>query len=178
MSWRQDVNLWSRYWSSCQDISESTYQNCLATKPLQESSVQLKTLTAQRVLVLGEVPVHVNYGTQEGTYTLYVVKGSGVNLLGSHWLKHVRKNIAQTVNSVSGCYQEFLRKYSDVFNGELGTLKSTKAKLQLKPQPMPKFCKLWAVPFVLKEALERELVRLENLGIWGRLTTVTGQSQL
>ena len=149
-------------------ISESTYQRCLATKPLRESSVQLKTYTAERVLVLGEVPVHVSYGTQQGTYTLYVVKGSGVNLLGRDWLRNIRldwKSIAQTVNSVSGCYQQLLEKYSDVFNGELGTLKSTKAKLQLKPQAMPKFCKPRAVPFALKEALERELARLENLGI-------------
>ena len=149
-------------------ISEAAYHKYFASHPLQESSVQLKTYTEERVLVLGEIAVQVSYGTQQGTYTLYVVKGSGVNLLGRDWLKHIRldwKTVAQTVNSVGACYQRLLEKYSDVFNGELGTLKSTKAKLQLKPQAMPKFCKPRPVPFALKGALERELARLEGLGI-------------
>ena len=149
-------------------ISEATYNQQLNGKPLQESAVRLKTYTQERVQVLGEVSVQVSYGTQRGTYLLYVVKGTGVNLLGRDWLRHIRldwKAIAQTVNSVSERYQPLLDKYSEVFREELGTLKSIKAKLHIKPQAMPKFCKPRAVPFALKEALGRELARLEELGI-------------
>ena len=60
-------------------------------------------------------------------------------------------------NVCSEGYQLLLDKYTDVFREELGTLKSTMAQLRIKPQAMPKFCKLQAVPFTLKEALEKEL---------------------
>jgi len=98
----------------------------------------------------------------------YVVKGTGVNLLGRDWLRHTGldwKGIAQTVNSVSECYLTSLDRYSEVFRKELGTPKSTKAKLHIKSQAIPKFCKPRAVLFALKEALGRELAHLEELGI-------------
>ena len=52
-----------------------------------------------------------------------------------------------------------------MFSEELGTLKSTKAHLELKPNSKPKFCKPRQVPFSLKVPLEKELSRLEHLGI-------------
>ena len=71
-------------------------------------------------------------------------------MLGRDWLGHIRldwKAIAQMVNSFTSSCQPLLDKY---FKEELGTLKCIKAHLQIKPQAMPKFCKLRAVPFALK----------------------------
>ena len=84
-------------------ISEATYNQHFIGKPLQESAIRLKTYTEERVQVLGEISVQVSYGTQSGAYVLYVVKGTGVNLLGGNWLRHIRldwKKIAQTGYSV------------------------------------------------------------------------------
>ena len=52
-----------------------------------------------------------------------------------------------------------------MFSEELGTLKATKAHLELKPNSKPKFCKPRQVPFLLKVPLEKELSQLEHLGI-------------
>ena len=52
-----------------------------------------------------------------------------------------------------------------MFKDELGTLKLMKAQLQVQSQAIPKFCKPRPVPFALREALEKELSRLEQLGI-------------
>ena len=102
--------------------------------------------TNSPVQVLGQIRVDVSYSTQNGTY---VVKGSGT-----------------TVNNVTSlCYQPLLDKYADVFKDELGTLKLMKAQLQVQSQAIPKFCKPRPVPFALREALEKELSRLEQLGI-------------
>ena len=46
--------------------------------------------TNSPVQVLGQIRVDVSYGTQNGTYTLYVVKGSGTSLLGRDWMKHIK----------------------------------------------------------------------------------------
>ena len=41
----------------------------------------------------------------------------------------------------------------------------TTAKLYVKPNCNPKFCKPRSVPHALKEGIEKELTRLENLGV-------------
>ena len=113
-------------------ISEATYNQHFIGKPLQESAIRLKTYTVERVQVLGEISVQVSYGTQSGAYVLYVVKGTGVNLLGRNWLRHIRldwKKITQTVNNVSVSYQPLLDRYSEVFREELGTLKFINLRL-------------------------------------------------
>ena len=150
-------------------ISEETYRQNFPSKPLQKLSLRLRTYTNNPVQVLGQITVDVSYGIQNDTYTLYVVKGSGTSLLGRHWMRHIKldwKSIAETVNNVtSPCYQPLLDKYADVFKDELGTLKLMKAQLQVQSQVAPKFCKPHPVPFALKEALEKELSRLEQLDI-------------
>ena len=51
----------------------------------------------------------LSYGTQNGTYILYVVKGAGTSSLGRDWMRHIRldwKSIASTLNNISSlCYQ-------------------------------------------------------------------------
>ena len=150
-------------------ISEETYNKHYQDKPLQKSSLKLKTYTGEPLQVVGQVTVTVSYHNQQGSYTLYVVKGAGPSLLGRDWLKHIRldwKAIATTVNHInSPSYQTLLDQYSEVFRDELGTLKSIQAHLEVQPNSKPKFCKPCQVPFSLKEPLQKELSRLERLGI-------------
>ena len=150
-------------------ISEETYNEHYQNTPLQKSSLTLRTYMGQPLQVLGQLTVDVSYHSQQGSYTLYVVKGSGPNLLGRDWLKHIRldwKGIVMSVNQINSLsYQSLLDQYSEVFNNELGTLRSTQAHLEVQPNSKPKFCKPRQVPFALKEPLERELTRLEGLGI-------------
>ena len=56
-------------------------------------------------------------------------------------------------------------RYPDVFREELGTVRGINAKLPLKPDAVPKFCKPRPVPFALRPAVERELERMEKEGI-------------
>ena len=150
-------------------ISEETYNEHCQNTPLQKSSLTLRTYTGQPLQVLGQLTVDVSYHSQQGSYTLYVVKGSGPNLLGRDWLKHIRldwKSIAMSVNQINSLsYQSLLDQYSEVFSNELGTLRFTQVHLEVQPNSKPKFCKPRQVPFALKEPLERELTRLEGLGI-------------
>ena len=61
--------------------------------------------------------------------------------------------------------EKLLNKYREVFKGEIGTLKSTKAKLTLREGSKPKFCKSRHVPYAMKPMVELELKRLETEGI-------------
>ena len=48
---------------------------------------------------------------------------------------------------------------------ELGTLSGFKVKLSVKPGRKPQFCKARQVPYAIRDAVDRELKRLESLGV-------------
>ena len=57
---------------------------------------------------------------------------------------------------------DFWRKrYPDVFPDGLGTVTGMEAKLHLKPEAVPKYCKPRPVPFALKPAVDNELQKME-----------------
>ena len=64
---------------------------------------------------------------------------------------------------------QVLKRYDEVFQDELGTMKTIKAKLKLKENATPKFHCSRTVPFALKEAVEQELNRLEKKGVLTRV---------
>ena len=58
-----------------------------------------------------------------------------------------------------------LQKHEAVFRQELGTLKGIQAHLEVNPQAQPKFCKPRPVAYALKEPIEKDLDRLEQIGV-------------
>jgi len=58
-----------------------------------------------------------------------------------------------------------LKKYAPVFQEGLGEMNTFTATMNVKEGAKPKFCKARPVPFALREAVERELDRLEKAGI-------------
>ena len=67
------------------------------------------------------------------------------------------------------CYslslQGILADYSTVFDTEVGTLKGFTATIRMDPAAQPRFCKPRAVPYALKEKVEKELDRLLKQGV-------------
>ena len=61
--------------------------------------------------------------------------------------------------------EEVLKNHQSVFQEGYGTLKSFKAKIQLREGEMPVFCKARPVPYALRETVEKELERLDASGI-------------
>ena len=68
-----------------------------------------------------------------------------------------------THNSLLTVHQ-LTQNYEDVFQGGLYTIKKFKARLQLTEGSRPRFFHPRPVPFALKEAIEREVTRLEQNG--------------
>ena len=58
-----------------------------------------------------------------------------------------------------------IQNQPNVFKPGLGTVKGITAKLEMKPNARPKFCKVRPVPYALQEAVEAEYNRLESEGI-------------
>ena len=112
-----------------------------------------------------------------------MLKGDGVNLIGRDWLALIRLNwnkvfgkAAQGVNNLNSIkckvadkrqslLKRVLSKYSSIFSEGVGTLKNFKAKINVKMDAKPKFCRARPVPFSMKDAVEKEIDRLEREGI-------------
>ena len=67
----------------------------------------------------------------------------------------VVKNKPQSVSDI-------LEQYQVVFRDELGTMKDFTAKLEIKSNAKPKFCRPRSIPFAIKELVEQELKNLQS----------------
>ncbi len=150
-------------------ISEKTYKNLLPEVKLRRSTIKLKTYTEERIPVVGQLHVHVSYGTQKAPLVLLVVAGEGPTLMGRNWLKYIRldwKSIHQITSDSpkSSELRHLLDKYEEIFNDELGTIKNFRATLEIREGVTPRFQRVRPVPFAIKATIEEELDSLERSG--------------
>ena len=57
---------------------------------------------------------------------------------------------------------EILEHYQEVFQDDLGNMKDFTAKLEIKSNAKPKFCRPRSIPFAIKELVEQELKSLQS----------------
>ena len=152
-------------------ISKATYERLWMPSeapPLQETQARLKSYNGVDIAVEGEIYVNVKYQTQEALLPLIVVKGSGPSLLGRNWLEHLildwsslhLLNIADNPGLPT-----LLDKHSNLFKEELGKLVGTTAKIYLKKDAKPHYCRARQVPHSLRAKVESEIERLIMIGV-------------
>ncbi|KAL5481508.1 hypothetical protein EMCRGX_G021682 [Ephydatia muelleri] len=113
--------------------------------------------------------VQVRYQKQEANLSLLVIGGDGPSLLGRDWIGKFRfpsclnRGIFHT--SSQSALQEILGKHKELFKDELGLLKGTLVKIHVNETATPLFFKPRAVPYAVREKVEKELERLEKLGV-------------
>ena len=153
-------------------ISRSTFDAVFPGACLEQSSLTLKTYTGEQMTIEGELAAEVKLRGQTQHLPLVVVSGNGPSLLGRNWLQRLRIQWQQIAPILADPGSEanvelhvLLDKHRDLFEEELGTISSSKAKLKVRENAQPKFCKARPVPFALKERIEEQLVRLESSGI-------------
>ena len=93
-----------------------------------------------------------------------VVEGNDPSLFGRNWLKAIQLNW-KYIKHISTELEALLQKYSVLFKDELGTMIGLKARLTVKPDAVPKACRARPAPYGLREAMEKDLARLERQGV-------------
>ena len=146
------------------------YKEMFADTPLVDTKAILKTCSGEKIKPEGKLIVCVEHNNQLKNLTLYVVETQGPALFRRDWLHQIQldwklicaiskeKPPQQTQKKL----EKLLEEYSEVFQNEIGTLKSTKAKLTLKENSQPKFYKARPAPYAMKPKVEVELKRLEE----------------
>ena len=64
---------------------------------------------------------------------------------------------------------DLTERYGELFNDELGTVQYYCVKLVLKQNAKPRFFRSRAVPYAIKDTIEKDLDRVEKLGV---ITTI------
>ena len=127
--------------------------------------VQLRTYTGEEVLVIGELSVKVQSGSQVHTLPLLVVPGQGPSLLGRNWLLKLQLDWKSIFSLWSSTLQYVLDHYTTLFQEGLGTLKQSKVKFFLKEGATPKFYKARLVPLAMQQWVTAKLDRLQAKSI-------------
>jgi hypothetical protein len=119
---------------------------------------------------VGEIKVRVKYEEQEVTLPLLIAEGHKEPLFGKNWLSVIKlnwRNVFSCLNvpmDSKTFIDDLMNKYKSVFQGE-GVVKTFKADIRVKPETAPKFMKARPVPYALREAVAKELDKLEAEGI-------------
>ena len=115
------------------------------------------TYTGEPMKVLGETEVSVEYNNQEAKQLLVVVvKDRGPLLLGHNWLKVIQLDW-RSIKYIPTELESLLYKYGKLFKEEPGTMRGVNAKLSVKQDAIPKFCRTRPVPYALREAIEKDV---------------------
>ena len=140
--------------------SQKTGKQYFPARKLEKSDILLKTYSGEPLKVEGQV----EYSGQQKKLPLLVVAGKGPSLWGRNWLEPIQLDWAR-IKHIQHGIESLLKAHEEVFKPELGTLKGVEAKLKMSKDATPKFFKPRPVPYALRGAIERELERLENLGV-------------
>ena len=91
------------------------------------------------------------------------------NWIGRKYVACVSQTQASHRMSSHSQLHDTVQCHSNVFKPGLGTIRGITAKLEMKPDAQPKFCKARPVPYSLQEAVDAEYHRLESEGIVEKL---------
>ena len=159
-------------------IPLNTYQQKFSHIPMKKTKARLRTYTGEQISLKGELQVRVKKEGKEWTLPLLVVEGQGPPLIGQNWLESIPLDwgMIKTVHCKDGnqCKEGnqratrlklLMERYPNLLREELGVLKGTKAKLNIREGCTPVFLKARPVPYSLRTKVEAELERLQKVGI-------------
>ncbi|OON21865.1 zinc knuckle [Opisthorchis viverrini] len=127
----------------------------------QQAPVRLRTYTGEEVKLLGTK----NVKGVTVNETIYIVEGSGPNLLGRDWLQQPP---ILTLNQVSTLpeVQSLIRNYEEVFSEpNTGKFSGGKVNIYVSPGTQPRFLKARSLSYLMRPKVEEELNRLQREGI-------------
>ncbi|XP_055329924.1 uncharacterized protein K02A2.6-like [Paramacrobiotus metropolitanus] len=157
-------------------VSADTWA-AIGSPPLESTPVTVRSFTGHSIPLRGSTLVEVRCADGPARRLRALVSDRGCNILGRDWIHNLGMHQmsletlrmlqvnAVTVPAASPEVAVILQRHANVFRDELGCCKDFEAHLYLKPDTRPRFCKARTVPFALREAVEKELERLQFLGV-------------
>lgn len=125
--------------------------------------------------MLGKFPCRMKLNGQEATGSVHVAEDDSLNLFGDDWFEKLGLKVVQLkniCNAVTGepegdakLVKDVKAKFPKLFAPGLGLCNKMKASLTLKDGAKPIYRNKRPVPFAAAEDIERELKRLQSIGV-------------
>ena len=144
-------------------LYNSTFKHC----KLEKSNKVLTLYDGNTIVPLGKINVEVEYKQKKEMCILLIVKRQeNVALMGRDLMKIFSLQILEVKNLTSDMdIETLLCEFQDLFSSDLGKLKNKKVHLEVLPGTRPIFIKPRVIPFAFKSEVEKELDRLEKIGV-------------
>ncbi|XP_046595336.1 uncharacterized protein LOC124294411 [Neodiprion lecontei] len=165
-------------------ISKNCYEKWFAEIPLITSKISLRTYDKQKLPPLGYIQVEAEKNCVKSKELLYVVSEGSWPIMGRSWLQafgmwplvfpndpreHINSTIAQTgdddVTKRKQITCQLQKEFPGVFAAGIGTFTKGELKLTLIEGATPKFLQPRKMPWALRDKVENELARLQQLAI-------------
>lgn len=154
-------------------ISESLYKSHFSEIPLSVPTKNLLTYTSTKMAVTGCMHINVTYLGRTVKLPFHVICNGGPPLLGRDFMKAFQLHLVSTLDRCcnimsdvnNNVIETLTNLYPGVFADKLGCFTKFEIKLPLKSDAQPIFFKSRSVPFALKDKVNKELDRLQALGI-------------
>ena len=158
------VNILIDTGSSINVMDESTYKAINQQPKLCKSDTKVYAYGAnEKVSLLGKFQATVETSDKITSGLFYVTKGKNGNLLS--YTTSVDFQLIPEIHSLhSSKAKQLIEKYPQVFKG-IGKLKDTQIELHIDPNAQPVTQPDRRIPFHIKQQVEAELQRLEDLDI-------------
>ena len=152
-------------------LDEKDYQALSKRPELQTTKVKIHPYKSNKSLkVLGKFKTVLKFNTKCVEDKLYVVQGSGGSLLS--WKTSQELGLLKAVHNVnddsSPTTEKLIKEYDELFHG-LGKLKGYQIKLHIDESVPPVAQPHRRVPFHVRQQLEEQLKRDEELGVVERI---------
>lgn len=142
-------------------ISDSLYQCRFESVTLSPANCVLKTYSQESLQLIGKFTARVKCKEVTKKLELLIVKGKGPALMGRDWISQLKLDWSRVNRVAPETVDAVCARHASVSKPGLEKLKGIEAKLQVTENAVPKFCKPRNVPYALREAVERELAKLE-----------------
>lgn len=147
-------------------LRKSTYLKDFSNFRLKKDSLVLRGYNGATFTPEGYFTVAVKYNNVIKPVKFYIVSEGSADILGRDWINSFKVKI-ELINqiSINDEVNKLLNKFSNVFTQELGKFKPRKIRLETKTGVSAVFCRHRTVPLAYREKVDRELDRLEDLGV-------------
>ena len=130
-----------------------------------------KSVTGEELKFMGETFINVFFNVEERKLKAFVMRNAQ-NLFGTDWMEEfdlfnfpINTFCNSTTTSSDKLKKELKIEFSEIFSEGIGFCSKVKAKFEVKENVILVFRLKWTVPYSSVEIIDKELERLEKLGV-------------
>ncbi|KAF8562677.1 hypothetical protein P879_12071, partial [Paragonimus westermani] len=149
-------------------------RSCIPTVPLSATNLTLRMWNWTAVKLAGKFTATLRNPAngKQIQQVIFVVEEDFLSLLGVEAIEALDLVTFHCINAITTELSHICKKYQGVFDGSLGSFPDI-CKLSIDPTVRPIVLHMRRLSFAIRDSFEKEISRLENLGVIRRVEVPT-----